>query len=217
VIKDAAHRHYGAVGVEWLRQIVVHRASLADFIQDGIRQYVAEVMPAAASGQVERVARRFALVAVAGELATYYGLTGWNKGEAECAAKRCFESWLESFGGTGNREERAILAQVRAFLEAHGASRFEDMNATADQRVINRAGFYRNRQDGTREYLVLPEAFKREMCLGLDPKAAEKLLVVHGWIEPGGDGRGTQKPRLPGIGTTSRVYVFTSKVWEAEP
>ena len=46
--------------------------------------------------------------------------------------------------------------------------------------------------------------------------AAEKLLVAKGWIAAGGDGRPTQKPRLPGIGTTTRVYVLTSKVWEDE-
>jgi hypothetical protein len=53
------------------------------------------------------------------------------------------------------------------------------------------------------------------VCKGLDARAAEKLLVAKGWIEPGPD-RTTQKPRLPGIGTTARVYVFTSKVLEGE-
>jgi putative DNA primase/helicase len=89
------------------------------------------------------------------------------------------------------------------------------MDATEDQRVINRAGFHRH-GGGGREFLVLPEAFKREVCSGLDTKAAEKLLVAHGWIDPGGDGRPTQKPRLPGMGTGTRVYVFTTKMWEGD-
>lgn len=215
-VKDAAARSHGAVGVAWLHRVVEDRARLADFVADGIRQFVDEVMPRGAAGQVERVARRFALVAVAGELASHYGLTGWDSGESERAAKACFVSWLEGFGGIGNREERATLAQVRAFFELHGASRFEDTTATEDQRVINRAGFHRPGKDGAREYLVLPEAFKTEVCKGLDAKAAEKLLVSIGWIQPGGDGRPTQKPRLPGIGTTARVYVFTAKVWEGD-
>ena len=45
---------------------------------------------------------------------------------------------MEAFGGSGNREERAILAQVRAFFEMHGASRFEDIAAEADQRIPNK-------------------------------------------------------------------------------
>jgi putative DNA primase/helicase len=215
-IKDAATRFHGAVGLEWLRRIVADRPRLADFIADGIRQFGAEAIPEGAAGQAERVARRFALVAVAGELATHYGLTGWRQGEAERAAKACFAAWLETFGGVGNREDRAMLSQVRAFFEAHGASRFEDVNATEEQRIINRVGFFRVAASGEREFLVLPEAFKRDVCAGFDAKAAARVLVAHGWIAPSGDGRPTQKPRLPGMGTGTRVYVFTGKVWECD-
>ena len=69
--------------------------------------------------------------------------------------------------------------------------------------------------DGAREYLVLPEALKRDVCAGFDLKAATRCLLAQGWIVPGGDGRPTQKPRLPGIGT-ARVYVFTTKWADAE-
>lgn len=214
-VKDAAIRYHGVAGVEWLRSIVADRAKLADMIADGIRQFVAEVAPEGAAGQVLRVARRFALVAVAGELATYYGLTGWADGEATGAAKKCFAVWLDAFGGIGNREERNILGQVRAFFETHGASRFEDMNATSDQRVIHRAGFYRTGNGGEREYLVLPEAFKNELCQGFDVRTAAAALVAAGWIAPGKDGKTSQKLRIAGVGTP-RCYVFTSRMWEGE-
>ena len=180
-----------------------------------MRQFVAENTPPDAAGQVLRVAQRFGLVAVAGELATQYGVTGWLEGEATQAAGRCFAAWLDSFGGAGNREERLLLAQVRGFFETHGASRFEDVGASIDQRIINRAGFYRPSVDGTREFLVLPEAYKRDVCAGFDLKAATQCLLAQGWIVPGGEGRATQKPRLPGIGT-ARVYVFTNKWADAD-
>jgi uncharacterized protein (DUF927 family)/phage/plasmid primase-like uncharacterized protein len=212
-LKDAAIRHHGAAGVAWLRAIVNDRDKLPDFVAGGVRQFVAANAPAGAAGQVLRVAQRFGLVALAGELATHYGVTGWPEGEAAQAASRCFAAWLDSFGCTGNREDRALLAQVRGFFETHGASRFEDVAGIADQRIINRAGFYRTGLDGAREYLVLPEAFKRDVCAGFDLKAATQCLLAQGWIVPGGDGRPTQKPRLPGIGT-ARVYVFTNK-WAA--
>jgi uncharacterized protein (DUF927 family) len=213
-VKDAAICCHGTAGIQWLCHIVADRPKLADFIAGGIRQFVDEFVPADAAGQVLRVARRFALVAVAGELATHYGLTGWPEGEAIQAARKCFDAWLESFGGSGNREERAMLAQVRAFFEAHGASRFEDMSAKSDQRIPNRAGFYRTNPSGAREFLVLPEAFKNEVCKGLDAKAVAVALVKAGWIEGEGD-RTTQKPRIPGIGPT-RCYVFTGRIWEDE-
>lgn len=214
-IKDAAARHHGGVGIEWLRRVVKDRPKLADFIADGIRQFVADVTPSESAGQVIRVARRFALIAVAGELATHYGLTGWPEGESEVAAKKCFAAWLESFGGIGNREERAMLAQVRAFFEAHGASRFEDVASKWDQRIPNRAGFYRNGRVGEREFMVLPEAYSREICSGFDAKAVTAVLLKAGWLAPGEGSRATQKPRIPGIGPT-RCYVFTGRMWEGE-
>lgn len=214
-VKDAAIKHHGAAGLAWLRCIVDDRPRLVDFIADGIRQFVEESAPKDAAGQVLRVARRFALVAVAGELATHYGLTGWQEGEAINAARKCFAVWLESFGGTGNREERAMLSQVRAFFEAHGASRFEDVANDKDQRIPNRAGFYRTGANGEREFMVLPEAFKRDVCQGFDAKTATNVLIEHGWIVPGGDGRPTQKPRIPGGGLT-RCYLFTGRMWEGE-
>ena len=140
-LKDAATRYHGAAGVVWLRAVVNDRDKLADLITGGVRQFVAENTPSGAAGQVLRVAQRFGLVAVACELATHYEVTGWVEGEATQAASRCFAAWLDSFGGAGNREDRVLLAQVRGFFEAHGASRFEDMGASIDQRVINRAGF----------------------------------------------------------------------------
>jgi uncharacterized protein (DUF927 family) len=214
-LKDAATRHHGAAGLVWLRAVVNDRDKLADIITGCVRQFVAENTPPDAAGQVLRVAQRFGLVAVAGELATRYGVTGWAEGEATQAAGRCFAAWLDSFGGAGNREERLLLAQVRGFFETHGASRFEDVGASIDQRIINRAGFYRSGVDGTREFLVLPEAYKRDVCAGFDLKAATQCLLAQGWIVPGGEGRATQKPRLPGIGT-ARVYVFTNKWADGE-
>jgi hypothetical protein len=85
-----------------------------------------------AGGQAVRVARRFALAATAGDLATRYGLTGWPEGEALVAARACYTAWLDGFGGTGNREERQLFAHVCGFLEAHGGSRFEPHTLAVD-------------------------------------------------------------------------------------
>jgi uncharacterized protein (DUF927 family) len=223
-LKDAAARHHGAVGVAWLRYLVGHRTALATEAGARVRTFVAKHAAADASGQVLRVARRFGLVATAGELATRQGLTGWQEGEAFSAAARCFAAWLDGYGG-GNREDRALLSQVRAFFEVHGASRFQPIAMpgteldgwdSADPRISNRAGFVRSEGDGVRQFLVLPEVFKRELCAGFDPKAAAAALVAAGWIAPSGDGKAARNARLPGISATARVYAFTGKVWDAD-
>lgn len=215
-LKEAAANSHGAVGMVWLRHVVQDREKLLGVVSDGIKQFVAEVVPTDAAGQAERVARRFALVAIAGELATHYGLTTWPEGEAINAAKKCFAAWLEGFGGAGNREERAILSHVRAFFETHGASRFEDAQKTGEQRIANRAGFYRESTKGGKEFLVLPEAFNREICQGFDPKLVKATLARAGWIAPDTGGKVSQKPRIPALGNSTRCYVFTQALWEDE-
>jgi uncharacterized protein (DUF927 family) len=214
-VNEATACCYGAAGVEWLRRVVADRERLASVVSNGIKDFTSEVVPAGSGGQVERVARRFALVAVAGELATGYGITGWQQREAWQAAKACFTAWLEGFGCGGNREDSALLAQVRAFFEAHGASRFEDMQATNEQRVINRAGFFRTALDGSREFLVLPEAFRAEVCKGHDSKRAAKVLLAAGLLKPDGQKKSSQKLRIPVIGL-ARVYVITAGILQGD-
>ena len=129
------------------------------------------------------MASRFALIAAAGELAALWGIVPWPAGTASEAVAACFRAWLEHRGGTGPAEIREGLAQVRAFLEAHGSSRFEAAweidPADPTTRVINRAGFRRRevvtedertgaKTYGPWEYYVLPEAWRREVCKGLD-------------------------------------------------
>lgn len=207
-IKEACAKSYGAIGLKWLTHLVEDRQKLAESINEAIKKFVDEVTPKDAAGQVVRVSRRFALGAIAGELATRYGLTGWVAGEATKAARQCFDAWLEGFGGNGNREERAILDQVRAFIETHGACRFEDLDATSDQRIINRVGFFRTGVNGEREFLVLPKAFGKDICQGFNEKAVKSTLIKAGLLIPAKDGKPTQVHRLPGLSSASRVYVI---------
>lgn len=216
-IKDAAASTYGAVGQEWIRRVVADRQHGGLNVTDEAAAFAERVLPSGSSGQAERVAQRFGLVATAGELGSRYGLTGWPEGEATRAAVACFRSWLDGFGGPGNREERAILEQVRAFFEAHGSSRFEDKEKPGERPVINRVGFFSVSPAG-RLFYVLPEAFKSQICAGVSHRAAEKVLLARGWLEAGGDGRATQKVRLPGCGEGStRCYVFSPRVWDDGP
>ncbi|MGZ8262067.1 MAG: hypothetical protein ACXWTU_03785 [Methylotenera sp.] len=70
-----------------------------------------------AGGQSSRAASRFALVAAAGELATPWGITGWEQGEAIKAAEICFKAWIERRGGTGNQEAEAERLRDGGYLD----------------------------------------------------------------------------------------------------
>jgi len=178
---------------------------------------------------VERVAARFALVAMAGELATEAGLTGWDASESEWAARACFDAWLAARGGAGNGEVRQMLRQVRRFLESHGEGRFTWWHRAADDhnaKTLHRAGYRRmlnehgepiktNGQhlgefgdkmpaalgDGVSvEFFILPEVFRSEVCQGFDYQAVCRVLLEHGALVPGAGRAYDCRQRLPGHG-----------------
>lgn len=214
-LKEYSSKYYGAVGMAWLQKVVANQLSIATDIADAMQEFVNSVVLPDSTGQIIRVARRFALVAVAGELATQYGLTGWNEGESTDAAYKCYRVWLEHFGMEGNKEDRAILAQVRAFFESHGSSRFDNIREPNNERIQNRAEFFYTDDAGFRMYMVLTEVFKKELCQGFEPRTVVRVLINEGWLKPATDGMPTHKPRIKGVGTP-RVYVFTNKIWGGE-
>ena len=71
------------------------------------------------SEQTVRAAKKFALAAAAGELATACGVTPWRSGDAERAATLAFHRWLDKRGGAGSHEERQAVEQVRLIIEQH--------------------------------------------------------------------------------------------------
>jgi len=59
----------------WLNALVNEQSTLPDQIAQQVEYFMQSLaLPAHTQGQVHRVARRFALVATAGELATHYGI-----------------------------------------------------------------------------------------------------------------------------------------------
>lgn len=205
-IKEACGQCHGLAGIKWLSHLVVHQTEVPPLAQETIDSFLAQALPRNATGQTVRVAKRFALVAAAGELASHFKITGWPQGEAIRAALACFASWFDCYG-EGNREDRTIVAHACAFIEAHGASRFEDLQATSDLRIPNRAGYFRHGENGEREFLVLPQVFRDEFCKVFDEKIVKRVLINAGMLVPDKGGRPAQNQRLPGLGPT-RVYVF---------
>jgi putative DNA primase/helicase len=73
-----------------------------------------------ADGQVKRAASKFALAAMAGELAIQYGIVPWPKGDAIKAAAKMFDAWCAGRGTVANDEPRQILRRVSDFIDRHG-------------------------------------------------------------------------------------------------
>ena len=220
---------YGAPGRAWLEWLTTNADTLKASIRKSADALAAQLIPKDASGQVERVGARFALVGAAGELATAAGLTGWPAGESDAAARACFNAWLAARGGTGNGEVVAMLRAVRRFLETHGEGRFAMWHRSADDhapKTLQRAGVRRmlnadgepiktNSQHGSEfgdrmpaalgegvsfEYFILAETFRAEVCQGFDYQAVCRVLLDHGCLTPDAGRPFDCRPRLPGLG-----------------
>jgi putative DNA primase/helicase len=179
-IKNAAKQHHGYAGRTFLERLTRDKRDFCEFwerikalpnftIKDG-------------EGQAKRVAGRFALVAMAGELATEYGLTGWPSGAAISAIADVLKRWQQTCGGNSNDEKRQIFDKVSAFIERHGDSRFSDAETNGDIQTRDRAGWWHN-EDGERVYLFTAGGM-REALQGFDFKRALDELQEAGVLPP---------------------------------
>jgi putative DNA primase/helicase len=208
----ASRRFFGSAIRAYLPLLVDQQEEMAASIRDSCKQFIERNVPAGASGEVYRVASRFALIAAAGEITIQ--ITGWPEGEAYRATETMFRAWLNGRGTKGGSDAEGAIRQVRAFIEAHGASRFQSTEDSS-AKVINRVGFKRTSDDGQTEYLILREAFRREICHGYDATMVAKALAERGYLRAG-DGKNLARyETLPEFGRT-RVYVVSLAIQSAE-
>jgi uncharacterized protein (DUF927 family) len=205
-LKEVSRKYYGASIREFLKYVTQNRPGVDSLIRTFVTHFLDGKSLRGCSAEVLRVARRFALAAAAGELATKIGLTGWPEEEATRAIALCLKAWIRTRGSTGPGDIDGAINQVAAFIEAHGSSRFQ-ADAPNMERVINRAGFLaRDSEGNVTYYYFLPEVFRREVCAGLEPETVARALLHRGFLDPDGKGRLQKKPRISGFENPVRVY-----------
>lgn len=241
VLSDAVSKNYGVASIAFLTRLVDELDRVSSYVKKVQKQFTDKHLNGDAGGQANRAALRFALIAAAGEIATVWDVTGWNKGEAIAAAETCFTAWLAQRGGSGNAEERAMLAQVQNFFESNGESRFSDWERPASDtsqhapKTINKAGYRKHfdakddegnaiytgehykegdeKKARDTEFFVFTETFRSEVCKGYDHKVIQRLLDSYGvLIRPNSGKAYTRDERLPAEGK-QRVYRLNSKVF----
>jgi putative DNA primase/helicase len=213
-LKVACDKHHGIAGDSFLSKLVFEDSlALHTKIQNLHHEFMQQI-PEQTHGQIKRVAQRFALVAAAGEIASELGITGWKKGYASVAAKKCFEDWLSAReGNLASHEHDATLEQVRHFFQEN-ASRFDVFDS--EQVFVNRlipqrcAGF----RSSSGDFYVFPKTFRDEVCKGLgSPKDVIKIVEKNGWLIA--DAKAKTPYSSIWVATQSktiRLYHFSSKV-----
>ena len=155
-LKSAAEQNYGHLGREWV-QFLINNKNHEDYWGKRFRQIRDEFVKIlkVQNGQCLRVMNRFALVAVAGELATEAGLVPWSPEDATNAAGALAERWLEARGGDGSGEDRRAVEAVLGFISKFGTSKFQDLDYAANftEKIVERAGYKKKGPTGKIQYI----------------------------------------------------------------
>lgn len=206
-LANASRKFYGAAIREFLPHVANNQEAVAKDIKQFRKDFTEPYRDAA--GEVSRVASRFALVAVAGMLASDCGVTNWRKLDVCNAVVDLFQEWLDARGTTGSIDVARGVRQVFAWIEQHGASRLQWLH-DKEAKIQNRAGFKVRISDDETEYFFLAEMFEREVCKGFNHSAVAKELERQGFLKRGNEKQTLMKREtLPELGR-KRVYVVTS-------
>ncbi|MBY6104067.1 DUF927 domain-containing protein [Marinobacter nauticus] len=189
-LKQATNQHYGHAGPAFV-------AALLEDSRDLKHRYAAIMMASEFTGRdglESRAAGTFALIAMAGELATDYGLTGWDNGAAIEAALEMFAAWREH-RGQGQDETSQILVSIREFIAKHGSARFAPKDdPDSHQGARDRAGYWLDHSGG-RIHMFFNHGL-REAATGFELKRILAALDAAGWIVDHDHGKKSKKTRI---------------------
>ncbi|WP_201629456.1 DUF927 domain-containing protein [Psychrobacter maritimus] len=214
-IKELSQAYYGVAGIAWLEHITSDKAATTATARQLVNDFMSNYSDLAP--QAHRVAKRFAIVAAAGEMATLAGITGWQAGQATTAVMTCLDNWLDNYGRDGEHEQRQIIEHIKAFIEQHGSSRFQPchihMHQDFETKITNRAG-YHNYDTG--EYYFSTSTFD-EVCSPFNKSKVLQVLDEAGLLNVTESDRRTCRVSLPFKKNRTRVYAIKNEILSCEP
>lgn len=206
-IQLASVTHYGHAGPQFIRKLL----ELGE--QDGLPALLAQFCAQypSTSGQESRAAERFALVAMAGELAISFGILPVPAGAVRNAMLELFEAWRAG-RGQGPSEDRQILRAIADFIARHGDTRFSSADDPQGE-ARDRAGYWEDSPTG-RLYLFNRPGLE-EAAKGYDLGRVVLALESVGAIAKREPGRAQATKRLPS-GRKEKLYWIDAARLEPE-
>lgn len=196
--KAESAKHYGHAGVMFVEHII--KQGNADF---GAVLAEIEKQFDHTDSQAARAASRFAVYAMAGELAIEAGILPWRQGATLEACQMMFAQWLV-LHGSGATEHRQILQAVRDYILKHGDTRFTDKTADHSPKT-ERAGWYVETSTG-RVYLFTSAAL-RDAGGNYDFTRVLSAMDSAGWIIERDQGKRSKKTAIHGCGKINLYWV----------
>ncbi|EMY8849978.1 DUF927 domain-containing protein [Salmonella enterica] len=209
-LRSNAATHYGHAGPDFVRWLISRSQPDTPDDSDSTRdngQTLADMFALmreqfpVCTGQEARAAARFALCALAGEMAVTAGILPWSQGEALAAVRSLFESWA-AYRGREQSEDMKVLRALASFI-ARNEYRFEGMNPNEYGSIPNRAGWWRASESGEKILYFAPDTLT-EAAPGYDRARVVACLDAAGAITDRDEGRQTKRIRAG----TLRPHVY---------
>ena len=223
-LRAAAAVSYGHAGPMFIKNLIENYSELGLSIRlaDILKEFGNNL-----SAQDTRVARCFAVTALAGELAIEWGILPWEKNSATIAAIEIFNYWKTTQPeSTKSKETAQLAAAAKGFIETRDAD-FSDADWTPDYdpdsgRIINaepvireRAGYWKEIND-KRVYCFNVEGLKRASG-GFGARRAAEILDGIGALVDKDAGKRTKKIWIPQLKRSLSFYVVDPEKLELTP
>lgn len=209
-LKSAAESTYGTVGQEFARKLSCARGNIPQIISTHARAFkdIATKGMNPLDAVAARVLHRFSVLSIAGELATAFGLTGWQRGDSRNAALSAFADWHE-----GRVEDESVAVSdyvdpLLAFIDGH-------MSSFAEIGSVDVGETPRGLRDDRHVYLS--KETWHEVFPGVKASEAAKALIKASLLAPGEQGRHLKKlPRAASRRTRMYAVLYPGlKEWKA--
>jgi len=174
LIKHGSVTHYGLAGPAFVKSLLEDDAM--DGLPEAFSMLRASFTPRNA---IEgRAADRFALLALAGEIAREAGLIEMPVMTAQDAMLSLFADWQQQRSAE-NSEDAAIKNQLLDYITRHGEAYFSEIHMHTET-IRDRAGWWKN-QGAERLWLFTSDGLRRAVP-GFDQKTVLDVLEAAGWI-----------------------------------
>lgn len=207
-LNRASVTYYGAAIREFIQYVADNYEKVKEIIEEARVNFFQNYVDPKASGEVFRVAEKFALVGTGGFLATKIGLTGWQLGEVKSVTIRLFNEWLERRGGIGAFDVSEGCRKIIYTIDKRANSDFQDLDDELKPKPQNRIGYKRRGEAGGSEFIFTSEQFA-ELCKGYNQKRILSEFESLGFLKiPKDRTKQTKQQKMPLPDYSGRRYVY---------
>lgn len=205
-------KYYGTAFRAFLENVVLDYDGVALKAEMYRDEFLAACNSFGSDPQVLRVARRFGEIYAGGQLATDFGITGWDESDSMDGCIKGFKAWLNDRGGDGSHEEQAISEYITNRLQTEGHRHFTYRDATGVMPFDTGINGVLWGHHFNGRYHVFPSIFKKELCGDYSAAAVCSVLDKLDVLDKASDGKPTKTVRVVSGESPRRVYVIKDSI-----